>query len=91
MVRKVNLEVRKKSDAENNKKEEQEAFDTLIGFSKFFSLLVEKDIPIVGHNLLLDLMMMFQQFIGPLPGNITFLFAIIILFFKFNFPCRFLH
>jgi CAF1 family ribonuclease len=66
----VNKEVRGKYfDNSNNKKDDQEVFDKLIGFGKFFNLLMDKKLPLIGHNLLLDLMMMFQQFIGPLPGN----------------------
>lgn len=49
--------------------DEEIVFDKLIGFSKFFNLLMDKKLPLVGHNLLLDLMMMYQQFIGPLPGK----------------------
>nr|XP_031827939.1 pre-piRNA 3'-exonuclease trimmer-like isoform X1 [Nomia melanderi] len=46
---------------------EQELLDTYIGFSKIFKLLVTLKKPIVGHNMLLDLMFMHQQFYNPLP------------------------
>lgn len=39
------------------------------GFSKVFKLLTSLKKPIVGHNLLLDLMFMHKQFYRPLPGE----------------------
>jgi hypothetical protein len=41
--------------------------DSLLGFSRLFKLLVELKKPIVGHNLLLDLMIMYNQFHDQLP------------------------
>jgi CAF1 family ribonuclease len=74
IVRKVNKEIRRKYFGDSkNKIDDQEEFDKLIGFGKFFNLLMDKKLPLIGHNLLLDLMMMFQQFIGPLPGKTLYL------------------
>jgi len=44
--------------------------NSLLGFSRLFKLLVELRKPIVGHNLLLDLMIMYNQFHEPLPGKL---------------------
>lgn len=43
--------------------------DSYIGFSKVFKLLVELKKPIVGHNILLDLIYMFKLFYKPLPSK----------------------
>ena len=40
-----------------------------IGFSKVFKLLVSLKKAIVGHNDLVDLMYMHQQFYKPLPSK----------------------
>ncbi|KAK7871876.1 hypothetical protein R5R35_006456 [Gryllus longicercus] len=42
-----------------------------LGFSRIFKLLTELQTPIVGHNLLLDLMLMYNQFYKPLPESYT--------------------
>ncbi|KOC67680.1 Poly(A)-specific ribonuclease PARN-like domain-containing protein 1 [Habropoda laboriosa] len=42
---------------------------TCIGFSKVFKLLSSCKKPIVGHNMLLDLMFIYQQFYKPLPDS----------------------
>jgi poly(A)-specific ribonuclease len=67
-VEKMSKDVRKIRELAFKDAEDEEAFNTLLGFSRFMRLLVDKRVPVVGHNLLLDLMMMFQQFIEPLPG-----------------------
>lgn len=43
--------------------------DSFLGFSKVFKLLVELKKPIVGHNILLDLMYMYKLFYKPLPSK----------------------
>lgn len=42
--------------------------DFYLGFSKIFKLLSSSKKMIIGHNILLDLMFMHQQFYKPLPG-----------------------
>lgn len=48
---------------------ETELLENCIGFSKVFKLLTSLKKPILGHNVLLDLMFMHQQFYRPLPSN----------------------
>lgn len=58
-------ELLKKNDEENL---EKELLDYYIGFSKVFKLLSSSKKIIIGHNILLDLMFMHQQFYKPLPS-----------------------
>lgn len=51
---------------------EEKLLNYYIGFSKVFKLLVKLKKPIVGHNSLVDLMYMHQQFYKPLPSEFTF-------------------
>lgn len=54
---------------ENDKETlEKELLDYYIGFSIVFKLLASSKKIIVGHNILLDLMFMHQQFYKPLPS-----------------------
>ncbi|XP_076163424.1 pre-piRNA 3'-exonuclease trimmer isoform X2 [Ptiloglossa arizonensis] len=48
---------------------ETELLENCIGFSKVFKLLTSLKKPILGHNVLLDLMFMHQQFYRPLPSD----------------------
>jgi hypothetical protein len=43
----------------------------MLGFSRIFSILANLTVPIIGHNVLLDFMMSFKQFIAPLPGKFS--------------------
>ncbi|XP_068085004.1 pre-piRNA 3'-exonuclease trimmer [Anabrus simplex] len=40
-----------------------------LGFSRIYKLLINLKKPIIGHNMLLDLMMMYNQFYEPLPSH----------------------
>ncbi|KAL4145034.1 hypothetical protein PRNP1_012708 [Phytophthora ramorum] len=42
---------------------------SLIGFTAVLDVIVAARKPIVGHNMLLDLMQCFEKFHGPLPGR----------------------
>lgn len=42
--------------------------DYYTGFSKVFQLIRTLKKPIIGHNLFMDLLFMYKQFIGPLPS-----------------------
>ena len=55
---------------EKDKSLEEDMLDSLLGFSRLFKLLVELQKPIVGHNLLLDLMLMYNQFHEQLPSKL---------------------
>lgn len=48
---------------------EQAVVNDLLGFTKVFRLLKSVNKPIVGHNLLMDLMIMANCFEAPLPKN----------------------
>ncbi|XP_071479851.1 poly(A)-specific ribonuclease PNLDC1-like [Diadema antillarum] len=43
--------------------------DLLLGFTKVFRAISESKKPLIGHNLLTDLLLMFQKFQNPLPGS----------------------
>jgi hypothetical protein len=55
---------------EKDKSMEEDMLDSLLGFSRLFKLLIELKKPIVGHNLLLDLMIMYNQFHEQLPSKL---------------------
>ncbi|XP_049762190.1 pre-piRNA 3'-exonuclease trimmer-like [Schistocerca cancellata] len=57
------------SNKENKEKLDEDLIHYLLGFSHIFKLLVELKKPIVGHNCLLDLMLLYQQFHDVLPGS----------------------
>ena len=42
-----------------------------VGFSHVFKMLVKSRKPLVGHNLLMDLMLMYQHLYQPLPPSLT--------------------
>lgn len=43
--------------------------DSLLGFSRCFDTLVKSGKPLVGHNMLLDLLLLYNQFEEPLPTS----------------------
>lgn len=66
--------MQRKEYEENKQKDkslEEDMLDSLLGFSRLFKLLVELKKPIVGHNLLLDLMLMYKQFHEQLPSKLS--------------------
>lgn len=72
-VKKIS-EVQRKEYEENKEKHkslEEDMLDSLLGFSRLFKLLIELKKPIVGHNLLLDLMIMYNQFHEQLPTQFS--------------------
>ncbi|XP_049867483.1 pre-piRNA 3'-exonuclease trimmer-like [Pectinophora gossypiella] len=46
---------------------EENLMHHLLGFSQIISLLASYHKPIIGHNIFLDVVLMHNQFIGPLP------------------------
>ncbi|CAG2163274.1 unnamed protein product [Oppiella nova] len=50
-------------------RKDEESLTEAIGFSKIIQLLIKYQKPIIGHNVLLDLMHTFNQFIEPLPND----------------------
>ncbi|XP_013145975.1 PREDICTED: poly(A)-specific ribonuclease PARN-like domain-containing protein 1 [Papilio polytes] len=46
---------------------EKNLLEKLLGFSNIIKLLVQYKKPIIGHNLFMDLILLHNQFIGPLP------------------------
>lgn len=42
---------------------------SLLGFTRIFRLIVDAKKPIIGHNMYLDLIVMYQQFENPLPKD----------------------
>lgn len=72
-VKKIALTQRKALE-ENEKRHktlEETVVHSLLGFSRLFKLLVELQKPIVGHNILLDLMFMYKQFHEQLPTQLN--------------------
>ncbi|XP_029056046.2 pre-piRNA 3'-exonuclease trimmer-like isoform X1 [Osmia bicornis bicornis] len=59
------------SEKEDSNCLEQTLLDSYVGFSKVFKLLCSSKKPIIGHNVLFDLMFTYQQFYKPLPDSYT--------------------
>nr|XP_033323389.1 pre-piRNA 3'-exonuclease trimmer-like isoform X1 [Megalopta genalis] len=67
IVIRVSEDMRRVYEEKRNVDLDKALLDTYIGFSKIFKLLTSSKKPIIGHNILLDLMLMHQQFYKPLP------------------------
>ncbi|KOB72201.1 Poly(A)-specific ribonuclease PARN-like domain-containing protein 1 [Operophtera brumata] len=48
---------------------EENLMNHVLGFSRIIALLEQYQKPIVGHNIFLDVILLHNQFIGPLPEN----------------------
>lgn len=57
------------ADRESAKERLEQDLLTNVGFRKVVDILVSAKKQIVGHNLFLDLIMLYQQFQGPLPDT----------------------
>ena len=63
------LEMCRKLDfISEEEREREQVIDDMIGFSKVFKCLVEAKRPIVGHNLVSDLLLTYNYFYQPLPS-----------------------
>ena len=58
-----------KIDKLEKERKEEESLTEAIGFAKVIQLIIKYQKPIVGHNVLLDLLHTFNQFIEPLPKD----------------------
>lgn len=56
-----------KEDKSIRQKLDDDLITSLLGFSHVFKLLIQLRKPMIGHNCLLDFMLMYQQFYEPLP------------------------
>ncbi|XP_023704440.1 pre-piRNA 3'-exonuclease trimmer isoform X3 [Cryptotermes secundus] len=72
-VKKISHMQRKalEENEEQHKTLEETVMHSLLGFSRLFKLLTELKKPIVGHNILLDLMIMYNQFHEQLPTRLN--------------------
>lgn len=50
--------------------EELEVIDYMIGLSRVFQAMVEAQKPLIGHNVFLDILYMYQSFHDPLPKSL---------------------
>ncbi|XP_076232531.1 pre-piRNA 3'-exonuclease trimmer isoform X2 [Calliopsis andreniformis] len=69
LVIRVSPDVRTILETEEKDALETELLNTYLGFSQIFKLLVSSKKPLIGHNVLLDIMFMHQQFYKPLPSK----------------------
>lgn len=69
----VDKELRKILEEKEGDMLENRLIDSYLGFSKIFKLIVDMKKPIVGHNVLLDLLFMHKQFHKQLPSEFFFL------------------
>ncbi|XP_071092887.1 pre-piRNA 3'-exonuclease trimmer-like [Haliotis cracherodii] len=68
VVEVVTSEKRRQLDEDNQEsREQQQLLKTLLGFTRVFRVLTEYKKPLVGHNMLMDLMFMYDKFFQPLP------------------------
>ncbi|XP_011306351.1 poly(A)-specific ribonuclease PARN-like domain-containing protein 1 isoform X2 [Fopius arisanus] len=68
-VIKVDAETRKILEEGNQNFFEEQLLEYILGFTRVFQLLCDLKKPIVGHNILLDLMFMYKQFYKDLPTS----------------------
>ncbi|XP_054287566.1 pre-piRNA 3'-exonuclease trimmer-like [Macrosteles quadrilineatus] len=61
-------EIRKAKELEGDRLD-LELIDSITGFAKIFKLLVALKKPLIGHNLLLDLMILYNQMYQQLPST----------------------
>uniref|UniRef100_A0A1B6F437 Uncharacterized protein n=1 Tax=Cuerna arida TaxID=1464854 RepID=A0A1B6F437_9HEMI len=61
-------EIQKALESEGNQLDSA-LIHNLLGFTKVFKLLIALKKPIIGHNLLLDLMILYNQMYKPLPST----------------------
>ncbi|XP_067667980.1 pre-piRNA 3'-exonuclease trimmer-like [Haliotis asinina] len=47
--------------------DQQQLLNSLLGFTRVFRILTECKKPLIGHNMLMDLMFMYDKFFQPLP------------------------
>ncbi|XP_046744638.1 pre-piRNA 3'-exonuclease trimmer-like [Diprion similis] len=69
ILQRVDKEMRTILEEKEDNKLEETLVNSYLGFSDIFKLIVSLKKPIVGHNVLLDLMFMHQQFYMPLPDK----------------------
>ncbi|XP_076040743.1 poly(A)-specific ribonuclease PARN-like [Oratosquilla oratoria] len=69
-----NVEIRKFGSKEEKEKfvkdEKIKALDKEVGFTHVVRYMLERNVPVVGHNLILDLMHLITKTIQPLPSNL---------------------
>ncbi|KAK6184483.1 hypothetical protein SNE40_006951 [Patella caerulea] len=58
-------------DLDTRKHEEQKLVQTMLGFTRVFRLLQDFQKPVVGHNMLSDLMLVYDKFYKPLPEKFS--------------------
>lgn len=51
--------------------------DNLLGFTKVIRLLIQSKKPLIGHNCLTDLLLIYEKFVRPLPDKLSEFKAII--------------
>ncbi|KAL8614012.1 hypothetical protein ACOMHN_023247 [Nucella lapillus] len=73
-VERVSMQRRKEleeKDAATKKKEPEQLKQTMLGFTRVFRVLREYQKPLVGHNMLMDLMFLYDKFSRPLPAKFS--------------------
>ncbi|KAK6625526.1 hypothetical protein RUM43_005825 [Polyplax serrata] len=70
-IRKITMSEKEKLKTNNNEEItiKKNVFDSILGFSKVMKKLEKLKKPIVGHNIFMDLIMIYKQFFGPLPKS----------------------
>ncbi|KAK3794624.1 hypothetical protein RRG08_003770 [Elysia crispata] len=72
VVKRVDPEERENLELEfrgSDKEHQERQVLEMLGFTRVFRLLTKVAIPIVGHNLLMDLIFMYEKFHKPLPES----------------------
>ncbi|XP_071944253.1 poly(A)-specific ribonuclease PNLDC1-like [Antedon mediterranea] len=68
VVIKVSREKREEFEAESPSWNER-IIESLVGFSKVFRLITDSKKPVIGHNMLMDLLLMYDKFHNKLPKS----------------------
>ncbi|XP_078361002.1 poly(A)-specific ribonuclease PNLDC1-like isoform X2 [Oculina patagonica] len=65
----VNTECDQESNTDMLTKEQEKIINAMVGFSRVFQVLVACKKPLVGHNVLTDLLLTYEKFYKPLPDS----------------------
>ncbi|XP_060529164.1 pre-piRNA 3'-exonuclease trimmer-like [Cylas formicarius] len=86
IVKKLSIQRYKAMDISNNL--DPDLVDSLLGFTKVFRLIESLNIPIIGHNLLQDLLLMVSSFESELPNSYNDFKSVITNLFPIIFDTR---
>ncbi|XP_053211603.1 pre-piRNA 3'-exonuclease trimmer-like [Panonychus citri] len=62
--------IERKQLLNNVKAEEEEVINSCVGLSRLVKVLIDSNKPIIGNNMMVDMVMLYQHYIDTLPGDL---------------------